>query len=356
MREKGQFTPDTAVGPHAVLVGRINVDQSLCIYGTFAGDLEATDAIFVDKEGLVKADITAEHVIVQGAIVGDIHAEQVDIDVSGKIWGNVCAESFNVKPGGFIRGQITISSQAEREMHIPSWKPHTAPPVLPPPPALTDDDDGADPLLAELEAAVRNAAAAAERCSDARQPPAEQGTGRDEDSRVQASIAQLRGDLTAAHQRIEQLAAERDELRATTAQLGRDLEAAKQQVQLSERLTQAQIAVAQPTIQQGAIRAKRGGAQDITAQLATDPGTARCQVSQPANQIAEEDTKDVAAESLEAEQEQTERQPRTYVAYCLTCRTQRPMVEVQEVATPDGRRAIRGRCTGCGIIFLSRAF
>jgi cytoskeletal protein CcmA (bactofilin family) len=352
MSEKGQITPDTAIGPHTVLVGHLNVDQSLCVYGTFEGDLKATDTIFVNEESLVKADITAEHVIVHGAIVGNIRAEQVDIDVSGKIWGNVCAESFYVEPGGFVRGQITISSQTKHEMRAPPWEPHTDPIVPSPPPSSTDDDDGADPLLAELKAAVRNASAAADRRIGARQPPAEQETGPDEDGRIQASIEQLRADLTAAHRRIERLAAERDELRTTTAQLSKDLKATRQQqVQLAEQLTQAQIAVEQPTIQQDAIGAKRDEAQGIAAQLATDLETAQHQVSQLADQIVAEDTGDVAAESPEVEQEQ-----RTYVAYCLICRTQRPMVEVQEVATPDGRRVVRGRCTVCGISFLSRAF
>jgi cytoskeletal protein CcmA (bactofilin family) len=356
MGEKGQITPDTAVGPHTVLVGRINVDQSLCVYGTFEGDLEATDTIFVDKEGLVKADVTAEHVIVHGAVVGDIHAEQVDIDVSGKIWGNVCAESFHVEPGGFVHGQITISSQAEHGMRPPSWEPRTAPAVLLPSSSLTGDDDGADPLLAELEAAVRDASAAAERRRGARRPPAEQESGPDEDSRIQPSIEQLSSDLAAAHRRIEQLAAERDELQATTGRLSKDLRATQQQVQLTEQLTQAQIAVARPIIQQDTIGARRGEARGVVAQLATDLENVHHRISQPTNQITEEDAKGVVAESPEAKPEQAQQQQHTYVAYCLTCRAQRPMVEVQEVVTPDGRRAVRGRCTGCGITFLSRAF
>ena len=141
--------PDTIVDMRSILIGRLNTDQSLYVHGVFEGDLQVTNTVFIDRDGQVSADVTAEHVVVQGTVVGNICAEQVVIYASGKVWGDVCAKTLYVEAGGFLRGKVIVPSESEPKLFSQSSESYDDLGFSPQP--LPDDD-----LVVELEVAARN--------------------------------------------------------------------------------------------------------------------------------------------------------------------------------------------------------
>ena len=135
---------------------QLDTDQSLYICGIFEGDIAVPNTVLIGREGLVSANVTAEHVIVQGVIIGSVRAGRVEIHSSGQVWGNVCTQTFHVEPGGFVRGQIITPLQTEHVLNPLTLESSTATVVslLRPPP-----DDALDHLLVELEAAAQRGAA-----------------------------------------------------------------------------------------------------------------------------------------------------------------------------------------------------
>jgi len=133
--------------------GQADTDQPIYICGILEGDIDVANTVFIDKEGLVSANVTAERAIVQGVVVGSIRARQVEISTSGKVWGNVWAQTFHIEPGGFIRGQVITPLQTG---HVLSACSPESPPALVAVSSLQPlPDDGLNHLLAELKAVAQ---------------------------------------------------------------------------------------------------------------------------------------------------------------------------------------------------------
>ena len=151
---KEQQRPKTKIGPHTTLTGELDTDRPIYVYGVFEGDLASANTVFVDEEGLLSANVTAEHVVVRGAVVGSMHAKRVEIHATGRVWGNLYTPNFYVEPGGFVRGQIVTPPQNERALPHSPLKICAGSFIQPHPPP-----DDLDRLLSELETAVQRAIA-----------------------------------------------------------------------------------------------------------------------------------------------------------------------------------------------------
>jgi cytoskeletal protein CcmA (bactofilin family) len=303
MEKKPRHMLDAIVGLQTTLTGYLDTDQSLSIHGVFEGGLKAAKTVFIDKEGVVSADIAAERVVVQGTVIGNIHARRVEIYTDGKVWGDVCAQALYVETGGFVRGQVIISRGSEPQFNSQSlqW--------------LEDLDH----VFVELEA-VTQLSSSGDHSNDVlpyatiEQLVAEADIVWNVPSNSQATDGRLKADLNAACQHIEQLTVERDALQATVAQLTRDLDIAEQQ---------------------NACMADRRDAVSVEpdeAQVAVAPFGAE----------------------LEMSRMPVEQQEQAYTAYCLVCRAYRRIEGAREVTLPNGHRVVKGRCAVCGIRFLER--
>ena len=84
------------------------------IEGTFEGDITMRGLLVVGETGRVTCqNLSANTVIVAGAVKGDITAEKLEIRSTGKVWGNVVTETFSTEEGAFLRGQITMEDKVE---------------------------------------------------------------------------------------------------------------------------------------------------------------------------------------------------------------------------------------------------
>jgi hypothetical protein len=57
--------------------------------------------------------LRARHVIVAGAMRGDILAEKVEIRSSGRVWGDVVTVAMSTEEGAFLRGQIQMEDKVD---------------------------------------------------------------------------------------------------------------------------------------------------------------------------------------------------------------------------------------------------
>ena len=96
--------------------GQIGGTGGVRIEGTFEGDVTLRGLLVIGETGRVTCrKISADTVIVAGAVKGDITAEKVEIRSTGRVWGNVITESFSTQEGAFLRGQITMEEEVEIE-------------------------------------------------------------------------------------------------------------------------------------------------------------------------------------------------------------------------------------------------
>lgn len=96
------------------LRGKLSGAGGVRIEGAFDGEVELNGLLVIGPTGRVTCpQLKARHVIVAGAMRGDILAERVEIRASGRVWGNVTTASMSTEEGAFLRGQIQMEEKVE---------------------------------------------------------------------------------------------------------------------------------------------------------------------------------------------------------------------------------------------------
>jgi cytoskeletal protein CcmA (bactofilin family) len=104
--------------------GNIGGSGGVRIEGTFEGEIAMRGLLVVGETGRVTCQsLSANTVIVAGAVKGDITAEKLEIRSTGKVWGNVITETFSTEEGAFLRGQITMEDKVEIGSQSPEEGP-----------------------------------------------------------------------------------------------------------------------------------------------------------------------------------------------------------------------------------------
>jgi cytoskeletal protein CcmA (bactofilin family) len=102
------------------LRGKLNGAGGVRIEGAYDGDIELDGLLVIGPTGRVTCpQLKARHVIVAGALRGDILAEKVEIRAGGRVWGDVTTVAMSTEEGAFLRGQI----QMEEKVHLSITQP-----------------------------------------------------------------------------------------------------------------------------------------------------------------------------------------------------------------------------------------
>lgn len=96
------------------LRGKITGSGGVRIEGAYEGDIELDGLLVIGQTGRVTCpQLRARHVIVAGAMRGDILAEKVEIRASGRVWGDVVTVAMSTEEGAFLRGQIQMEDKVD---------------------------------------------------------------------------------------------------------------------------------------------------------------------------------------------------------------------------------------------------
>jgi cytoskeletal protein CcmA (bactofilin family) len=102
------------------LRGKLSGAGGVRIEGAYDGDIELDGLLVIGPTGRVTCpQLKARHVIVAGAMRGDILAEKVEIRAGGRVWGDVTTVAMSTEEGAFLRGQI----QMEEKVHLGITRP-----------------------------------------------------------------------------------------------------------------------------------------------------------------------------------------------------------------------------------------
>ena len=76
--------------------------------GVLNGDIKGNKLVHVGKTGQVKGNITAETVVVDGEVSGEIAADKVEIGSTGKVYATITSAVFVIQEGGIFEGRKKI--------------------------------------------------------------------------------------------------------------------------------------------------------------------------------------------------------------------------------------------------------
>jgi cytoskeletal protein CcmA (bactofilin family) len=104
----------SVLGRSLVFKGELEADEDLLVDGRVEGTItHRAEHLAIGPHGDVKADITANRVLVQGRVVGNIRAtETIVIEPSAHVTGNLFAPRIGLKEGAEFDGRIQMTRAA----------------------------------------------------------------------------------------------------------------------------------------------------------------------------------------------------------------------------------------------------
>ena len=122
--EKERGMPATAVAAakpgtctiasKTVIKGEITGDEDVIAEGNVEGQIRITRDLRVGANGVVKATVEAQSIIVSGELVGDCQASvRVEIQATGRLTGNIRAPKIVIAEGAMFRGNSDMSARKD---------------------------------------------------------------------------------------------------------------------------------------------------------------------------------------------------------------------------------------------------
>lgn len=100
----------TILGAGAVFEGDFKAPEAVRIDGTVNGNCTCDKELIIGKNGHVKGNISAQHVIISGRVDGDIAAQgKLELLSTGRIVGNISARSLVIDEGASFDGRCSMT-------------------------------------------------------------------------------------------------------------------------------------------------------------------------------------------------------------------------------------------------------
>jgi len=111
----------SVLGPTLRFKGELHAEEELMIRGQIEGSITHSQRITVCSEGIVKANIRAQTIVVEGTVEGDLQAEKaVQIKDTARLKGNVHAPSVSIVEGAHFNGSVAMDSSKRAASVNPS--------------------------------------------------------------------------------------------------------------------------------------------------------------------------------------------------------------------------------------------
>ncbi len=120
----------TIIGPTIAIRGKVRADEDLVIRGRIDAAISSTKLVHVDKDGVVKANVEAESVLISGVVVGDVTASaRVELMGTARVVGDIASPLLVINDGARLRGKIDMPAvdKAMEERYVEAPKPVVLP-------------------------------------------------------------------------------------------------------------------------------------------------------------------------------------------------------------------------------------
>lgn len=105
---------DTFISAEAHLSGDLEGEGNIVIEGRLKGNIRSSHQIRIEAGGITEGDIYAQHIVVNGYVLGDLHAEAVTLQSEGRIEGAIFAGELVIEKGGSFTGHSEMNKKSEK--------------------------------------------------------------------------------------------------------------------------------------------------------------------------------------------------------------------------------------------------
>ena len=106
----------TALGKGSQISGKLSFEGTVRIDGHVDGEISAQESVVVGEGAVVKAQVTADSIIITGTVTGDITARRrVEIRAPGKLYGNITTPSLVIHDGVVFEGRCSMGTSDAKQ-------------------------------------------------------------------------------------------------------------------------------------------------------------------------------------------------------------------------------------------------
>lgn len=95
--------------------GDISSQEDIIIECEVSGKVSTSKKLEIKKSAKVRADLTAENLIIAGNVEGNIRAQKLEITETGKVFGNITSKIFSMAIGAVFIGKCKSGEEKKVE-------------------------------------------------------------------------------------------------------------------------------------------------------------------------------------------------------------------------------------------------
>jgi cytoskeletal protein CcmA (bactofilin family) len=100
----------TIISTGAKIEGDFQLSAQLHIEGEMVGKIESSNQVSIGEGGVVKGELKAEKLIVNGSFEGKAECETIEIMKGGILKGDIIIKHIVIEEGGVFEGSSTIKT------------------------------------------------------------------------------------------------------------------------------------------------------------------------------------------------------------------------------------------------------
>jgi cytoskeletal protein CcmA (bactofilin family) len=101
---------ESTIGSSTVVRGSVRGEGGLSIHGRIEGSVAVSGELLIAETALIRSDVSALRVVVRGAVLGNISAEQaIVLEAGARVVGDLNAPQIGIRPGGLCRGHVSTA-------------------------------------------------------------------------------------------------------------------------------------------------------------------------------------------------------------------------------------------------------
>jgi len=119
---------DTLIGRKSELLGDIRFSGGLHVDGTVKGNVvaeeDASSVLTLSDSGTIEGEVRVPNVVLNGAVIGDVHAKQhIELASNARITGNVYYSLIEMAMGAEVNGNLVHVAE---DLEVPLQLGHEA--------------------------------------------------------------------------------------------------------------------------------------------------------------------------------------------------------------------------------------
>ena len=119
---------DTLIGRKSEMLGDVRFTGGLHVDGTVKGNIvaeeDASSLLTLSESGIVEGEIRVPNVVINGTVIGDVHAKQhIELASNARITGNVYYSLIEMAMGAEVNGNLVHVAE---DLEVPLQLGHEA--------------------------------------------------------------------------------------------------------------------------------------------------------------------------------------------------------------------------------------